>query len=150
LLNAGEKEKDGEMSNKSIIVLRIIGWTELIIGGFGCLFTAWLTFILILYLRGGRMPYDDCGLGGLVYIFIPLTLAISIFTFLGIGVLKLRHWARIANIIVFSILLAVGLPFIIFLLFANNSDYLWFITLVVISSGEIWFFTRSKIKEQFK
>jgi len=138
------------MSNKSQVTLRSIGWLETIIGAFGMLSSIWFIFIGVVYFFGKGLPNDDCGLGGLAVIHLFWALPLSVLFFLGIGVLKLRPWSRIAHTIIFSIILAVELFFLAGLIVHSNADFLWHIPGSVISGGIVWFFTRPAIKSQFK
>jgi hypothetical protein len=138
------------MNNNSQRVLRGIGWLEVIIGALGVLFSTWFIFIGVMYSFGKWMPYDDCGLGGLAVLNLFWSLPLAILFFLGIGILKLRSWMRIAQVIIFSIIFLVELFFFLILVFYSNPDFLWQIPGILISSIMIWFLSRHAVKKQFK
>lgn len=75
---------------------------------------------------------------------MPLYLIFNIIVFFfgGIGLLRLKKWARNLFIFMFPIILALHL------LFVNKSPWILISTAVYILS--LFFFTRAKVKEQFK
>lgn len=133
------------MSDRNLIAVKIIGWIELLLGGFGCLVLALCIFLTIYSMAPGGNP--EMGL-----LFIPLASLspLSVLLILGIGVLRLRRAARIANVIICSIVLTVALPLLVLLIFADNPDFLKFIPSVVMSGGILWFFTRPRVKGLFR
>lgn len=138
------------MSDKIQSVLKGIGWLEIILGVFGVLFSIWFIFIGVMYASGKWMPYDDCGFGGLAVFHLFWSLPLAILFFLGIGILKLRSWAHMTHIIIFSIIFVVEIFFSSVLVFYTNPDSLWQIVGVLMSGGMVWFLSRPAVIKQFK
>jgi hypothetical protein len=144
------------MGNRNLLLLKILGWIESIAGGFGCLFSVWFISVYILYYFGGFLPNDGCGLGGLASLHLIWSLPLSILLVLGIGILKLYPWIRIAQIIIFSIISVAEVFILIFSILGYkqmlvpNLGFLWNLPGIAISSSIVWFLTRPAIKEQFK
>lgn len=67
-----------------------------------------------------------------------------LFISIGIGLLKLKEWARIAMLILASIAIVVS-PFLILSKPTNNV-----IVILLFSCFILFFFTRPKLKEQFR
>ncbi len=121
----------------------------------GVLVSAIIVFIMSIYhLCSGiilfalleEMVGVEVTLGGRIsaswyYFVIALPLIIS-----GIGLLKLKRWAPIVTVLAYIVQIQQFLPFCLY----DFSDIFPFSIYIIVLVFLIWFFTRPKVKEQFR
>lgn len=143
------------MEKKRSTGVTAIGWIETIVGLLGTIFLLWIIIcpLLIIPFLIKRGADPEIAMGGLVMVLIPYCLPFPPLLVFGIGILKLRSWARKMQIIVWSLVLIVGSYFLFLLSLARTKDWaaiLWLSASLCLVILLIWFFKRPKVKEQFK
>lgn len=136
--------------------ITLLGRIETILGMLG-------TILLVWMIIAGTLTYflakGEARMGLLGTQIIPWFIPFPLLMFTGIGILKLRSWARRTNIILFSILLILTLIVAILLTFAQHAHgfyvpevagLFWLILFMTLISLLIIYLVHSKVKEQFK
>lgn len=154
------------MEKKRSVGVTIFGWCEIIIGAIGTLFFATTLLVLLSVLqKGGEEMMGVTAAIVMLFFTVPSPLLLLA----GIGILKLKSWGRKINLI--------GVPVSVLLLitfllvgeiqrinsyvkykpgispFSNSGTiYLSIVIsfLLFFTSLIVYYFTRSKVKEQFK
>lgn len=141
--------------------IKVIGWIETISGGLGSLFCLYNIFFFFWSLYATKkgidkplIPGDPSAelLGiGLCPIYAAISAPFLFLLAIGIGILKLRPWARKLHIIIWSIVLIILSLALILQFFTKDLlavvSLLLSIALVFIP---IFYFTRPMIKELFQ
>jgi hypothetical protein len=144
--------KEVKVEKEKLLSSKIVGWIEIIISIILLVYSVVLTILRLLAKRGSS-DYLLFGLGGFVLIFSIFMLITGIFT------LKLNPKGRILNFMLAGILILHGLPAINIIFMPNvriEQSAKYFPTMilgilfVIIGLLLIFFFTRHKVKEQFK
>ena len=142
------------MEEKRALGVKIFVWVCIILP---IVYFLSIAFLLPIFIAPGAIPPRD------LFLLFPLELLlISPFLLIGIGLLRFKNIARqillvisfiifiisFGSIIIFFIHFFSGHPF-----FVYGKDKMWFIGFLLFFIGSIftiYYFTRPKIKEQFK
>jgi hypothetical protein len=150
------------MTLKKPFGIKIIGWCECLVGLLGTLLLAFCTFFYLwsLYatskgidkpITPGDPSAEMIATGILPFLILVLSISL-IFLGVGIGILKLRSWARKAYLIISSIILiiiAIALFPLFFHLSSNWLALLWLLLTGMLILASIWYFNKNNIKEAF-